>query len=259
MNFAILDPKGWVSIQQKELIIAVVLLMLIAVLPVLFMTFFFAWKYKATNTNAKYSPNLDRIPKLQRAWVGLLVLIVIGIAITAFKSSHALDPRKEIVNSNSPVTIQAVALEWKWLFIYPEYDFASVNFIQFPEDTPVNFEITADAPMNSLWIPQLGGQMYAMNGMKTKLSLMANEKGTYRGVSNNISGEGFAGMTFEAKASSKQEFDSWINSNKSPAKYLEYEQLAEPSKKNPVAYYQVYPGLFDAIIMKFMSEHEHVR
>ena len=152
--------------------------------------------------------------------------------------------------------IQVVALQWKWLFIYPEEGIATVNFIQFPVDTPVNFEITADAPMNSFWIPQLGGMIYAMPAMRSKLHLIANEMGDFRGVSANLSGTGFAGMTFVAKSSSQADFEEWVHSVRHSNRTLtseSYNQLAMPSQNNPVASYVLLDNnLFEEILMKYM-------
>jgi cytochrome o ubiquinol oxidase subunit II len=254
-NFAILNPKGFIASEQKKLIIRTIATMFIVALPVLFTTFFFAWKYRA-NGNSKYEPNLDRSPKLQLAWWAALCMITLVLAIIATKGSHALDPRKPLESTTDPLTIQVVALEWKWLFIYPEQNIASVNFLQFPKDTPINFEITADAPMNSFWIPQLGGQMYAMSGMVTKLSLIASEVGIYSGFSNNISGEGFAGMKFIAKASSAEDFNAWVETVRFYGNKLdlaEYEQLAKQSHNNPTAYFRPQDNLFNAVVMKFMA------
>ncbi len=154
------------------------------------------------------------------------------------------------------MTIQVVALDWKWLFLYPEYGIATVNFIQFPENTPINFEITSDAPMNSFWIPQLGGQIYAMPAMRSKLHLIASETGSFRGVSANISGKGFAGMMFTAKASTDEEFNQWVRWVKQSPKRLDkivYEQLLKPTEYHPVEYYLLLQNdLFDQILMKYM-------
>src|SRR3989344_605863 len=258
-NFALFNPKGWIASEQKELIITATMLMLMAVIPVLVITFVFAWKYRAGN-NAKYAPTFDHSRLLQFTWWTALCAIIVVLSVIAWKSSYALDPRKTLKSNIKPITIQVVALEWKWLFIYPEQNIATVNFMQFPEDTPINFEITADAPMNSFWIPQLGGQMYAMSGMKTKLHLEASDPGTYRGLSSNISGEGFAGINFTAVASSNADFDTWVRTVKQSSNILnlnEYDKLAEPSKNNPVTLYSfVEDNLLDTIIMKFMMPQE---
>ncbi len=255
-NFAVLNPKGTIALQQRNLIIFATLLSLVVVIPVFALTFFIVWKYRASNTKARYTPDWDHSKKIEAVWWGVPIILILVLGVITWTSSHKLDPRQPIASNKQPVTIQVVALEWKWLFIYPEHNISSVNFIQFPEDTPVNFEITADAPMNSFWIPQLGGQIYAMNGMKTKLHLMASEQGNYNGSSANLSGEGFADMKFIARASSQAEFDQWIQATKQSPSRLDmnsYDKLARPSKNNPPAYYASQSGLFDMIMMKYMA------
>ncbi|KKU81415.1 MAG: Cytochrome o ubiquinol oxidase, subunit II [Parcubacteria group bacterium GW2011_GWA1_47_8] len=253
----VLDPKGVIALAEKNLLVTATLLMLIVVIPVFVMTFFFAWRYRAGNTKAKYAPDWHSNKTLEAVWWAIPSAIIVVLAVITWKSTHELDPFKPL-NSIAPVmTIQVVALDWKWLFIYPTEHIATVNFVQFPKDVPIKFQITADAPMNSFWIPQLGGQIYAMAGMQTQLHLMASEAGEYAGVSSNFSGAGFSGMKFVAKASSQEEFDVWIETVRQSPNMLnleEYEKLAKPSKNNPVAYYaSVAQGLYDTIIMKFMA------
>jgi cytochrome o ubiquinol oxidase subunit 2 len=160
------------------------------------------------------------------------------------------------VSSNRPVAIKVVALRWKWLFIYPEQNIATVNFVEFPERTPVHFELTADAPMSSFWIPQLGTQIYAMAAMQTQLNVMANSEGEYAGKNMEINGAGYADMNFKAKSVSRDDFDAWIQHVKQASSTLDqvaYEDLAKPTEANPVAYYSsVTQGLYDSIMMKFM-------
>lgn len=239
-NFAVLNPKGEIAAKQRDLIITSTLLMLIVVIPVLVFTFFIAWKYRASNNKARYSPDWDGNKAIETTWWAIPSAIILVLSVITWTSSHELDPFKPIAASAKPVTVHVVALQWKWLFIYPEQNIATVNLVQFPVDTPVNFVVTADAPMNSFWIPQLGGQIYAMAGMHTKLHLIADETGYFRGSSANISGRGFAGMKFIAKSSSKADFDSWVKSVKSYGGSLtmsEYNQLAEPSENTPASSY----------------------
>ncbi len=258
-NIAVLNPKGLIATQQRDLIITATLLTLIVVIPVFILTFFIAWKYRAGNPKAKYTPDWDHHKGLEFAWWAIPSAIILVLSVITWTSTHELDPYKPIQSTKKAVTIQVVALQWKWLFIYPEQNIATVNYIQFPEDTPINFEITADAPMNSFWIPQLGGQVYAMAGMKTKLHLMAGETGSYHGSSANLSGEGFSGMRFEAKATSGADFDAWVKTTQQSSNALtpaSYHELSEPSQNNPVTVYsRSTPGLYDDIIMKFMSPH----
>jgi cytochrome o ubiquinol oxidase subunit 2 len=257
-NIPVLEPRGPIAQQEQHLIIITLSLSLIVVVPVFSLLFGFAWKYREGNPKqAKYSPDLAGNRIAETIWwlVPSALILVIGIII--WNSSHALDPWKPLDSSTSPVTIQVVALDWKWLFIYPQQGIASVNFMQIPRQTPVDFEITSDSVMNSFWIPQLGSQIYAMPGMSTQLHLLASSDGNYYGSSANISGDGFAGMNFIAKASSQDDFDRWVNSAKHSPDSLSqaaYAKLAKPSQNNPVAYYASgAPGLYDTIINKYLA------
>jgi len=255
-NIAVLDPKGWVASRQRDLIVTTTLLMLVVVIPVFILTFVIAWKYREGNKGAKYSPDWDHHPAIEALWWGIPFVIIAILSVVAWRSSHELDPFKPLSGDKKPVVIQVVALQWKWLFIYPEQDIASVNFVQFPASTPVSFQITADAPMNSFWIPQLGGQIYAMAGMNTKLHLIADQPGSYSGQSANISGAGFAGMKFIAKSSTPADFAEWIKTARASQETLSfssYNELAEPSRDNPAAFYSsVQNGLFGMVMAKFM-------
>lgn len=252
----VLAPKGTIAEQQFDLILLTSLLSLIIVIPVFALTFFIVWKYRAGNTKAKYDPQWDHSRKLEAAWWLIPFTLIAVLAVITWVSSHKLDPYRPIESDKKPVTIQVIALPWKWLFIYPEQDIATVNYVQFPEKTPVNFELTADAPMNSFWIPQLGGQVYAMAGMTTKLHLEASGVGEYRGSSANISGEGFAGMKFTARSTSQKDFDAWVLGTKTSSLALtlsEYEKLAKPSENNPPTFYSSRDAnLYDTVIMKYM-------
>jgi cytochrome o ubiquinol oxidase subunit 2 len=242
--------------------ITATLLMLIVVIPVFVLTAFIAWRYQEGNTKAKYTPDWDHNTILEFTWWALPLLIISILAVVAWRSSHELDPFKPVYAARSPITIQVVALDWKWLFIYPGQNIATVNYVQFPEKTPVNFQITSDAPMNSFWIPSLGGQIYAMSGMSTQLHLIADGVGSYNGVSANISGRGFAGMKFLAVSSTQADFDSWVGSVKQTRNYLgilQYNKLAAPSENNPASYYSsVDTGLYDHILMKFMMPNDEL-
>lgn len=255
-DIPVLNPKGVIGKKECDLIITASLLMLIVVIPVFILTWFFAWRYRESNVKAKHAPDWEHNNIAEYCWWGVPLIIIAVLAVITWKSSHELNPFKPIETGKKPLVIQVVALQWKWLFIYPEQEIATINFVQFPEQTPLNFEITSDAPMNSFWIPQLGGQIYAMPAMRTKLHLIANEPGTFRGASANLSGEGFAGMAFTAKASSQEEFDHWVQSVKTSQKHLtidEYNQLVEPSEYHPMTtYVLMQEQLFEQILMKYM-------
>ncbi|PQO98390.1 MULTISPECIES: ubiquinol oxidase subunit II [Pseudomonas] len=254
-NMTLLDPKGQVGLDERNLIITATLLMLLVVVPVIVMTFLFAWKYRASNPNAVYTPKWSHSTKIEIAVWTIPVLIIIALGYVTYKSTHALDPYKPLESDVKPITIEVVALDWKWLFIYPEQGIATVNKIVFPAHTPVNFKITSDAVMNSFFIPALGGQIYAMAGMQTKLHLIANQNAEMDGISANYSGAGFTGMKFKAIATSQEDFDAWVSEVKKAPKQLEkaeYEALSKPSQNNPVELYSsVTPNLFQIIVDKY--------
>lgn len=259
-DVAVLNPQGSIASQQRDLIIFTLLLSSIVVIPVFILTFVIAWKYRATNHKANYRPDWQSNKIIETIWWGIPCAIILVLAVVTWQTSHSLDPYKPLDSKVKPIEVQVVALQWKWLFIYPEQQIASVNMVQFPEKTPVNFTITADAPMNSFWIPSLGGQVYAMSGMSTKLHLIADETGSYAGKSANISGEGFASMNFIAKSVAKAEFDSWVQASKSSARPMDiktYNELAKPGKvKQPIYYSLKDDDLYDTIVMKYMG-HAH--
>lgn len=256
-NFAVLNPAGEVAQKQKDLIYFTLALSLIVVVPVFIMTFVFAWKYRASNAKSTYMPEWDSNKKLEFVWWAIPIAIILVLSIVTWKTSHSLDPYKKLESTTKPLTVQVVALDWKWLFIYPEQKVASINELNIPTNTPINFEITADAPMNSFWIPQLGGQIYAMAGMQTKLHLIADRPGVYKGSSANLSGQGFAGMDFNTNATSRTEFELWAkktNSTSSVLGWEEYQKLAEPTSNNPVSVYALNDNkLYNEIIMKYMN------
>ncbi len=256
LNSAVLDPKGLIALKERDLIYISTLLMLIIVVPVFLLTFAICLKYRVSNKNADYEPEWDYDFLAESIWWGFPCLIILILSIVTWKSTHELDPYKPLESSIKPLKIQVVALQWKWLFIYPDYQIASVNLFQFPEQTPLHFDITADAPMNSFWIPQLGGQIYAMPGMNTKLHLVAHQTGEFRGSSANVSGHGFAGMNFIAKSSTLEEFDNWIKAAQQSSQKLdmnEYYHLALPSEYQPVSLYKLdQDNLYHHILMKYM-------
>ncbi len=242
-NLAVLNPKGPIAFQERKLIIKASLLSLIVVVPVFIMTFAFAWKYREGNKHAKYRPELDHHLGAEIAWWTIPSVIILVLSVIAWHSSHSLDPYNLIsTNGVRPLKVQVVSLDWKWLFIYPDQKIASLNLLEIPVNTPINFEITSDAPMNSFWIPQLGSQIYSMPGMKTNLSLMADHDGDYHGSSANMSGAGFAEMNFIARTVRETEFSDWAKQVKKSHNVLSlssYNVLAMPSQHNPVVYYKL--------------------
>lgn len=256
---ALLDPKGQIGLEQRSLILTALGLMLIVVIPAIVMAIGFAWKYRASNKEAKYSPNWSHSNKVEAVVWTIPILIIIFLAVLTWKTTHALEPGRPLVHDAKPVTIEVIAMDWKWFFIYPEQGIATVNEIAFPANTPVEFKITSNSVMNSFFIPRLGSQIYAMAGMQTKLHLIANEAGTYDGISANYSGAGFSGMKFKAIATpDAATFNQWVAQAKQSPKVMNdmdaYNKLAAPSEYNKVEYFSsVKPNLFVDVINKFMG------
>lgn len=253
-QFEILNPKGKIAAQEMQILLISVALMLLVVIPVIVLTFSFAWRYRADNKTAIYAPNWQHSTILEIIWWSIPCLIIAILGTITWISSHRLDPYQPLQAADKKILIiQAIALDWKWLFIYPEQHIATVNILQVPVGVPLRFLITAEGPMNSFQVPQLGGQIYAMAGMQTQLNLIADTAGSYRGFSANFSGDGFSDMHFTLRAGSKTEFDQWVKKVQSAPEKLTlagYQRLARPVV-SPVHYYSsVTSGLFNTIISK---------
>ncbi|MEC6830535.1 ubiquinol oxidase subunit II [Photobacterium toruni] len=258
-NMVLFDSKGSIGEAQSSLIITSVLLMAIIIIPVLFMAIYFPYKYRHSNEKAEYTPEWEHSTKIEVVVWTVPCLIVLTLGWITYQTSYSLDPRKEIVSEQEPLTIQVVAMNWKWLFIYPEQQIATVNEIAMPINRPVKFLVTSDTAMNSFFIPQLGSQVYAMAGMENRLNLMAKEEGSYRGISANYSGYGFANMRFKAHAVKDVAFKEWVQKVKTSDLVLNnnsYDQLTANAKEqiikpHPVTYFaSVAPLKFKDIIEK---------
>ncbi|VVE89227.1 Cytochrome bo(3) ubiquinol oxidase subunit 2 [Pandoraea bronchicola] len=256
----LLDPKGSVGEQEKQLILIALGVMLLVVVPVIVLTLVFFWRYRETNTAATYSPKWAHSTKIEVVVWTIPVIIVVSLAVMIWETTHKLDPYRPIepvASGKPPVRVEVVALNWKWLFIYPDYHVATVNKLVLPVDTPVEFKLTAESLMNAFFIPQLGSMVYAMSGMETKLHLIANETGTYAGMSSAYSGAGFSDMHFNAHVTSRGDFDKWVKEAQAVPDTLDaptYVKLEQPGTGAPVPIYaNVMPGLFDAVVGKYMG------
>ena len=261
-NAVVLSPSGDIAAQQRDLLVFSTVLMLVIIIPVMALTVLFAWRYRQSNKTARYEPDWDHSTQLELViWAAPLLIIIILGAIT-WTGTHLLDPYRplERVAAGRPVTkevkpleVQVVALDWKWLFIYPEYGVASVNEMAAPVDRPINFKITASAVMNSFYVPALAGMIYAMPGMETKLHAVINAPGEYEGISSNYSGAGFSGMRFRFHGLDQAGFDQWIAKVRAgDAGALDrpaYLALEKPSQNVPVRHYNsVADNLYHAIL-----------
>ena len=257
LQIDVLQPTGQVAGQQRDLFLLTIGLSLVVVVPVFTLLAVFAWKYRADNEKAKYKPEWAHNNLLEVIWWGIPIVIIIVLAVITWQTSHSLDPYKPIESKHEPVKVQVVALQWKWLFIYPDLGVATLNKLPVPRDVPVHFTLTADAPMSAFWIPSLGSQIYTMNGMSSQLNLVANKTGDYKGYNTNINGEGYAGMVFTTEVREQAEFDAWVaHARRSPeALTLEaYEELAKPKSDNrTVDYALVQPDLYQTIVDKYMK------
>ncbi|NPD69099.1 ubiquinol oxidase subunit II [Lichenicola cladoniae] len=258
-KYSILDPKGAVGMAQKSLILTSTYAMLVIVIPVIILTLWFAWRYRE-GAGARYEPDWAHSSIIEIFCWGIPCAIILFLGVLTWTSTHELDPYRPLVSSKKPINIEVVALDWKWLFIYPDQGIATINEIAFPVNTPVTFHITSDAVMNSFFIPELGSQIYAMAGMKTQLHLIANQQGTFPGLSSFYSGRGFSDMHFNAISTTDAKFADWVaNAKKSPAVIdaADYSKVAAPEEKAPVRYFStVEPNLFNEIIAKYLGKAE---
>lgn len=253
-NAPVIAAKGPVAVAERDVLFRAFAIMMIVVVPVFVMTFAFARRYRASNIRARYEPEWmsDRIDAV--VWI-VPALIVASVGIHVWIFTHSLDPYKPLDPSVKPLEVQAIAQDWKWLFVYPEQRVATVNELAFRSGVPLSLKITSDTVMNSFFVPALGGQIYAMAGMQTQLNLLADEPGMFVGRNTQYSGEGFADQHFAAIALSSADFESWVANVRRSPDILDdaaYATLARPSAAHPVSYYSdVRAGLFDRIILKY--------
>ena len=284
-DWVVMSPSGDIAVQQRDLVLISTGLMLLIIIPVIAMTLFFAFRYRQSNKAAKYEPNWDHSVGLELLIWGIPLLIIIALGALTWTSTHLLDPYRPLGRikpdtptlannvpvgnlvdkqqagngpngAGRPLEVQVVALDWKWLFIYPEYGIATVNELAAPVDRPIRFQMTSSSVMNAFYIPALAGMIYTMPGMQTTLNAVINKPGNYEGFSSNYSGAGFSGMRFRFHGVSDAGFQAWVNRVKqggakasgglNRASYL---QLEKPSEKVPVRYYNaVAPDMFKLVV-----------
>jgi cytochrome o ubiquinol oxidase subunit II len=234
--------------------------MLAIVIPTMLATLVVAYWFRSSNRRARYQPEFTYSGRLELLVWSIPLMTVLLVGAVAWIGSYDLDPPKPIASSTKPVKVQVVSLDWKWLFVYPEQGVASVNQLTIPVGTPVSFELTSSGVMNSFFVPQLAGQIYTMAGMVTHLNLQADHSGTYRGMSANFSGEGFADMHFNVDAVTPEVFAEWVASTRSSGPVLDaqaYAALVEPSKAvAPFNYRSIAPGLFASILSAGLQPDE---
>ncbi|MEH3106655.1 MAG: COX aromatic rich motif-containing protein [Sphingomonas fennica] len=276
-DWVVMAPSGDVAVQQRDLILISTLLMLLVILPVMVLTILFAWRFRAANRDADYRPDWDHSTGLELViWAGPL-LIIIALGALTWVSTHLLDPYRPLgritpeqpIAGNLPIgraagggqqaapmdsvlEVQAVALDWKWLFIYPELGIATVNELAAPVNVPIRFRLTASSVMNAFFVPALAGQIYAMPGMETQLNAVINKPGDFEGFASNYNGAGFSGMRFRFRATDQAGFDRWVAAVRAAPGRLDratYLRLERPSEKvPPIRFAAVDRGLYDRIV-----------
>ena len=261
----VLNPTGEVADAQRNLFLFTVSLSALVVLPVFGLLAYISIKFREGNTRANYRPEWSENGLLESIWWGIPILIIGGLAVVTYQTSHSLDPYKQL-SGEQPLEVQVVAMQWKWLFLYPDQGVASLNQVYIPSNRPVRLTMTADAPMSAFWIPSLGSQTYAMNGMHSQLNLKGKQEGEYTGYTTNINGEGYAKMTFTAKVVKQNDFNAWVAStSKAPSvmDMTEYDKLAKPMSMTEERIYTMPDKtLFSSISSKYdhshgMSDEEH--
>jgi cytochrome o ubiquinol oxidase subunit 2 len=248
----VLDPKGPIALAERQILLNALGIMLAIVIPVILAILAVAFWFRASNWRASYLPDFEYSGRLELLVWSIPAMTVLLVGGVAWVGAHDLDPRKPISSTVKPVTVQVVSLDWKWLFIYPEQGIASVNHLTVPVGTPISFELTSSTVMNSFFVPQLGGQIYTMFGMVTRLHLQADHTGTYPGLSAMFSGDGFADMRFTVDAVSNDKFAQWVSQAREAGPVLDtqsYKDLAKPSKAiAPFTYRAVAADLFSGVV-----------
>lgn len=262
-DIALLNPRGPIADEQFRLLVVSTSIMVGFAFLVLFFLYFFAWRYRETDRRVDINPQAGRSKLLVFvAWASPICIFVV-LASLMLPATQKLEPQRAIESDNEELVVRVIAMRWKWLFMYPEQDIATVNFVQIPVDTPVRFELTADeAPMNSFWIPHLGGMLYSMTEHVNPLNLMAHTVGDYEGGAAEINGRGFSGMRFITRASTRENFDAWVRETAANSDLLddvEYKRLLKPSENELAVTYRSPDNkqLFDNLLQKYSGSHQH--
>jgi cytochrome o ubiquinol oxidase subunit 2 len=248
---SILNPAGPVGAGDRLVLIDALAIMLVIVIPTILCTLAFAWHYRATNRRATYAPHWAYSGRLELLVWAIPALTVLFLGGVAWVGSHDLDPAKPLVSRQAPLEVDVISLDWKWLFIYPAEHIASINRLVLPVGTPVHFRLTSATVFNVFFVPQLGSEIYAMNGMVTELNLEADRPGTYLGLAAHFNGDGFSDMNFHTEALSPEQYSQWVATVQANGPMLDEgayrELLRQSSNVAPYTYHAVTPGLFEAI------------
>lgn len=254
----VLAPVGPVGSAELTILLNALAIMLVIVVPTLLATLAVAWWFRASNTRARYLPTWSYSGRIELIVWSIPALVVFFLGGIAWIGSHQLDPARPLPGKAQPLEIDVVALDWKWLFIYPEQGVASINQMVAPVGVPLQLKITSASVLNVFFVPRLGSEIYAMNGMTSQLNLQADIPGVYPGLAAHFSGDGFSDMAFTMHALSPAEFVDWSGSARAHGLALDdsaYRALLRQTQNvKPYTYSSVQPGLFEAILTQKLPE-----
>jgi cytochrome o ubiquinol oxidase subunit 2 len=247
----VLDPQGPVGADDAAILVDALLIMLVIVVPTILFAFWIAWRYRASNTKVPYLPEWSYSGRIEAVVWAIPILVIMFLGGVIWIGSYRLDPFNPLPSKAPPIEVQVVALDWKWLFIYPQKNIAAVNQLVIPAGVPVHFSITSASVFNTFFIPQLGSMIYAMPRMTSQLYLQADHPAILLGESGHFSGDGFSDMNFQVRSVPPAAFASWTEQVRSGGPTLDhagYALLARQSRAvKPFSYKAVDPGLFDDI------------
>jgi cytochrome o ubiquinol oxidase subunit 2 len=253
----VLDPRGPVGKAERVILYDSTAIMLAVVIPVIVLTLAFAWWFRAKNERASYRPDWEYSGRIEMIVWSIPALVILFLGGIAWTGSHDLDPPVPLADSTAPLDIEVIALDWRWLFIYPHEGIASLNRLVVPAGVPLRFRLTSTTVMNSFFVPQLGSQIYAMPNMVTRLNLKADQPGTFEGLSAQFSGDGFSDMRFDLVSTEAEAFKDWVSTIRTQGGVLDastFAELVRPAKADDVkTYAQVSEGLFDRISSGHMA------
>jgi cytochrome o ubiquinol oxidase subunit 2 len=256
-NEGVLDPQGPVGKAERVILYDSTAIMLAVIVPVIVLTLAFAWWFRARNSRAHYRPDWEYSGRIEMIIWSIPALVILFLGGIAWTGSHDLDPPAPLADSTTPLDIEVISLDWRWLFIYPHEGIASLNRLVVPAGVPLRFRLTSTTVMNSFFVPQLGSQIYAMPNMVTRLNLKADQPGTYEGLSAQFSGDGFSDMRFDLVSTEAGTFKDWVSTTKTQGGVLDantFEELSKPARaEGAQTYAQVSEGLFDKISSGHMA------
>jgi len=259
-NSGVLDPQGPIGSGEKLILFDSTVIMLVVIVPVIVCILAFAWWFRASNTRARYLPDWAYSGRLELIVWSIPALVIFFLGGIAWVSAHLLDPAQPLGSKAEPLEVQVVSLDWKWLFIYPQHNIAAVNRMVVPVGVPLNLQITSASVFNVFFVPQLGSEIYAMYGMRSRLNLQADRPGVYFGLSAHFSGDGFPGMAFDVHAVPPQQFAAWIATTRAAGPVLDeraYRNLLRQSQDvSPYTYRAVQTGLFEEVVRQTLPAGE---